>query len=350
MNPLSNVEKLIFDLGFSHYGYSAITTPLTWQHYVQWIENNYHGEMDYLKKHVEIKQSLTHIHQTATSIISLAHPYRSLMDDDQTPRTEFPFKNLKVALYAQDTDYHFWLREKLNTIVTKLKEVHSNEFFMASTDSFPILERDFSYQNRLGWVGKNSCLIHPKNGSLFLLGNIVTSVKLENERLDPLPDFCGKCTRCIDECPTEAIHTDRTIDSKKCISYWTIESKQNPPLDLAARFKGHFFGCDICQTVCPWNQKVIKNSALFQRSQIEPSNEELEKDLRSVLTSSGKQLLKKLETTPLVRSGARGLKRNALIVIANLKISNLKNEVEMYLNHPELAPIAEWCLSELANT
>jgi epoxyqueuosine reductase len=340
MTPLNDVEELITGLGFSHFGYSATTKPLGWNHYFSWIENNYHGEMDYLKKHLEIKKDLKNIHSTIRSIISLAHPYRSL-----TETNEFPFKALKTALYAQDKDYHFWLRAKLETIIQTLKQTHPDDFFMASTDSFPILERDFSYQNRLGWIGKNSCLIHPKEGSLFLLGNIVTSVELAGKDLDPLPDFCGTCTRCIDQCPTSAIHTDRTLDSKKCISYWTIESKTTPPLNLAAKFQGHFFGCDICQTVCPWNQKVFKKSIVVQRQ--EPSQDELVKELRTILTSSGKQLLKVLIGTPLLRSGHKGLKRNALIVIANLKLKDLKPEVEAYRDHKDLRELAEWCLNEI---
>lgn len=346
MNPLAAIESTIRDLGFSHYGCGAITTPLSWDRYIHWIENNYHGEMDYLKRHREIKRDLKNIQASATSIISLAHPYRALQEN-----TTFPFQHLKTAMYAQDTDYHFWLRQKLESLVERLKEIYPDDFFMASTDSFPIMERDFSYQNRLGWIGKNSCLIHPKEGSLFLLGNIVTSVDLSHgEDLDPLPDFCGKCTRCIDECPTSAISHDKTINSTKCISYWTIESKMNPPLELATKFKGLFFGCDICQTVCPWNQKILKRSQPYQKL-LENINEEgLTKELRLVLTSSGKQLLKLLHGTPLVRAGQRGLKRNAMIVIANLKLKTLIDDVRPFLEHDELKDIAHWCLSELSDT
>lgn len=344
MKPLADVEDLIYQLGFSHYGYSAITEPLSWDRYIQWIESNYHGEMDYLKRHLEIKRDLKNIQSSVTSIISLAHPYRALHEE-----TEFPFQHLKTAMYAQGSDYHFWLRERLEAIVTRLKELHPNEFFMSSTDSFPIMERDFSYQNRLGWIGKNSCLIHPKEGSLFLLGNIVTSANLgQNQHLDPLPDFCGTCTRCIDECPTSAIGQDKTINSTKCISYWTIESKNNPPLELATKFKGLFFGCDICQTVCPWNQKILKRSEPYQKRQEQITEEGLATELRLVLKSSGKQLLKILHGTPLVRAGQRGLKRNAMIVIANLKLKTLSEDVRPYLEHEELKEIAAWCLDELS--
>lgn len=346
MNPLATAEDLIYQLGFSHYGYSAITTPLSWDRYFHWIENNYHGEMDYLKRHLEIKRDLKNIQSSATSILSLAHPYQVLKEETGTP-----FQHLKTAMYAQGTDYHFWLREKLEAIVTRLKELYPNEFFMSSTDSFPIMERDFSYQNRLGWIGKNSCLIHPIEGSLFLLGNIVTSVDLgQNQQMDPLPDFCGKCTRCLDECPTSAIADDKTINSTKCISYWTIESKNNPPLELASKFKGLFFGCDICQTVCPWNQKVLKRSEPYSKRLEQTTDEGLAAELRLVLNCSGKQLLKMLHGTPLVRAGQRGLKRNAMIVIANLKLKSLADDVRPYLEHDELKEIALWCLSQLSNT
>lgn len=350
MNPLSRIDDLITDLGFSHYGYNASTTPLNWVHYLGWIEKNYHGEMDYLKKHLEIKKDLKNIQSTVRSIINLAHPYRALNQSN-----EFPFKSLKVALYAQDTDYHFWMQEKLEAIIKQLKVLYPDDFFMSSTDSFPIMERDFSYQNRLGWIGKNSCLIHPKEGSLFLLGNIITSVDLSTDLsadtlLEPLPDFCGTCRRCIDQCPTSAINTNRTLDATKCISYWTIESKTNPPLDLAEKFQGHFFGCDICQTVCPWNQKIFKKLNHTETYKNNVNHDNLILELKTVLTTSGKQLLKKLHATPLVRSGPRGLKRNALIVIANLNLKELAPEVSPFLDHPELKELAQWCLNQLANT
>lgn len=346
MNPLAAVEDLIHQLGFSHYGGSAITKPLSWDRYIHWIENNYHGEMDYLKRHLEIKRDLKNIQSAATSIISLAHPYRMLQKEPL-----FPFQHLKTAMYAHDTDYHFWLRQKLESLVSRLRELHPNDFFMASTDSFPIMERDFSYQNRLGWIGKNSCVIHPQEGSLFLLGNIITSVDLNpSAAWDPLPDFCGKCTRCIDECPTSAINHDKTLNSTKCISYWTIESKLIPPLDLASQFQGRFFGCDICQTVCPWNQKILKRSEAYQKHQRKIDDDGLVYELRLILKSSGKQLLKMLKGTPLVRAGHRGLKRNALIVIANLKLKTLADDVHPYLEHEELNELAQWCLNEISNT
>src|SRR5690606_18939879 len=138
-----------------------------------------------------------------------------------------------------------------------LERSFPKESFRAFTDSAPLLERDLAHHAGMGWFGKNSCLIHPRKGSFFLLGEIVTSLQLQGPSTPP-PDFCGTCRRCIDACPTQAISEDRSLDAGRCISYWTIEAKKPPPDELRNSFQQWFFGCDICQDVCPENQKLLK--------------------------------------------------------------------------------------------
>src|SRR5262249_49157778 len=139
----------------------------------------------------------------------------------------------------------------------------------------------------------------------------------------PLPDLCGTCDRCIRACPTEAIRGDRTLDARKCISYWTIEAKSAPPESLVKKIGDWFFGCDICQTVCPWNEKAFGKSQM-RAPQSTPKESELETDLRWCLSASNREMESALENSPLLRARARGLRRNAIIVIGNRKLKRLE--------------------------
>lgn len=322
------------ELGFAGVGYSLTTQPLSFKYYEDWIAQDFHGEMTYLKKHLSVKSDLKMINANINSIFSFNYPYRVLKKENSAL-----FSSLKLALYAQDEDYHLWLKAKLDKIVEQLQKRFPNDFFLGVTDTYPLLERDFAYQNHLGWIGKNSCLLHPQKGSLFLIGNILTSLKIPVIPHAPIHDFCGKCTRCLDACPTSAIRNNKTLDSQKCISYWTIESKQLPPLEIRPKISDHFFGCDICQTVCPWNGKILNSL-----SPKKPDTKELVQELKFILSASPEEINKLTKNTPLFRSKSFGLKRNALIVIANLKLHELYDEVEKLLADEKLKPLTQWTL------
>lgn len=338
---LSFIEPLATNMGFNGVGFQPTTSPLSFAKYQNWIASGFHGEMLYLKNHLPKKESLKQINPQINSILSLTHPYRVLTNENKPV-----FSSLKIALYAQDEDYHDWLKKKLELLIVELQKQFPNEFFLPATDIFPILERDFAYQNRLGWIGKNSCLIKQTTGSLFLIGNILSSLSLTTSESPPIHDFCGKCTKCIESCPTQAITSERTLDAKKCISYWTIEAKQIAPKELRSQFTDHFFGCDICQTVCPWNGKVLQT--LHNEKPNFNSSENLIAELKFILTASPEDLKRKTNKTALYRSKAFGLKRNALIIIGNLKIKELKTEVMALKETEALAELVTWTLAELA--
>lgn len=331
------------ELGFSHFGLAELEKPLSFAHYQSWLDHEYHGDMEYLQKQALQKENPKLGWAWAHSALVFAAPY--------LPHPEGPafFKAARVALYAQGADYHFWFKKKLTEITTTLQTQFPDETFLALTDSAPLMERDLAYRAGLGWIGMNTCLIHPKKGSLFLIGEILTSLKA-SESFAPLPDFCGTCQRCIEHCPTQAISADRVLDARKCISYWTIESRKIPPEELRPQFGDWLFGCDLCQTICPWNQKIIrKNDAAFKQA-LQPTllqAQTLEKELHWILESSGKQIEKSLKGSPLLRAGPFGLKRNALIVIANRQIRELRHMVEKYLPHDRLGPLAQWTIQRL---
>lgn len=341
ISPRLRVQNVLETTGWDHFGLAAITKPVSLAQYDQWIKDQQHGDMEYLKTHRPLKSSLTSLMQKAQSVISIAKNYVPHPE----PSVDFPLRHLKIARYARGADYHHWFQSQLQSTCDRLKDEFPNEKFLCYTDSRPLLERDFASQVGLGWIGKNSCLIHPKKGSFFLLGEIVSSMDLGPSLLESIPDMCGTCSRCIEACPTNAINDNRTLNATQCISYWTIESKNNPPPDLAKNFKGWLFGCDICQEVCPWNEKAF-GKATFETH--DPKKADVIIELRWILGSSNKSLAKAFRGSPLIRSGGHGLKRNALIVIQNLKLKEMRPFLEAWTpERPNLIELKNQVLNSL---
>jgi len=336
--------------GFSHWGASSLNNPISLEFYRQWIDQNYQGEMEYLKRHLPQKENPKLIDERLESALVFAHPYVP------HPKPQSETSSLRTALYSQGEDYHFWLKERLEKIANQLREQFPDQVFLCLSDSSPILERDLAYRAGLGWVGKNTCLIHPKNGSFFLIGEIVTSLRFENQTM-PVHDFCGTCTRCIDICPTKAIEAPRLLNAKKCISYLTIESRQLPPPELRSGIGDWLFGCDLCQTACPWNEKAFKTELHLAKETLEKSHrramtdsdrQELIRDLREILTLSGKKLEKKYHGSPLKRAGPFGLRRNAIVVATNQGLSELKDDISIWKTDEKLQELVQWSLETLA--
>ena len=334
------LEDTLANSKFEHYGITNLDTSATFPFYESWIKDGYHGSMEYLKKHLPAKKNpQTHFKAQSAILVGcnyLPHP---------EPISDL-FESLNLALYARGKDYHHWFRNELNELAKSLQQKFEGIVFSAHTDSSPLLERDLAHQAGLGWFGKNSCLIHPKKGSLFFIGEILCSHRFKALAKTPVHDHCGTCTRCIEACPTEAIMENKTIDARKCISYLTIESREPAPPSLRPMMQDWLFGCDLCQTICPWNQKVFKEELELEVSR-QPKKEQQISDLREILKASNKALNKKIAGTPLARSGAKGLKKNAIIVIANLRLAELKSDVELYQSHEDLGSLAQWCLTTL---
>lgn len=335
---MTQVEEQIKSLGFQHYGLTSLSPALSFDIYQSWIDEGLHGDMEYLKRHLPQKQNPEKFFPQIRSAIVVAQDYRTSMPGS----AEFPLKNSLVAKYARGHDYHYWFKQKLTKLATRLKEYFPQELFFSSTDSAPILERDLAFRSGLGWFGKNTCLIDRRRGSFFLLGEVLTSLPLETA-IAVSNDHCGTCSRCIEACPTQAFVEPRRLDARRCISYWTIESRSIPPAKIRSQMGSWLFGCDICQTVCPWNQKVFDKN--FSTSP-PASGRDLEEELRYILTSSNRKLMKDLGSTPLRRAGGFGLKRNAIIVATNRQCKNLIPEISTYLKHPKLNELAIWSLDQ----
>lgn len=240
------------------------------------------------------------IFPSARSLLLVGLPYAK-------PQTSAGNGEGRVAAYAWGADYH-------DVIPVLLEQVLSAFFAKAQyriyTDTGPILERDFAMQAGLGWIGKNTCLIHPRLGSYFLLGTVFLEAELEPDQ--PFPsDHCGTCRRCIEACPTGCILPDRTIDANRCISYLTIENKGPIPAELRSQMGQWIFGCDICQTVCPWNSRPPSAPA----AELGAAPPEIH--LIDELSLSAQEFNCKFRGTPLTRARRRGYLRNVCVALGN---------------------------------
>ncbi len=350
----SLLDQFKTDFNFDQISTAKLETPVTIDFYEKWLKQNYHGEMTYLETHLPAKKNPQLLHPDLISAVTVTQSY---FPAPQPTTEKYP---ARIALYAQNNDYHFWLKEKLQKMILALQEKFPNEVFLAYTDSGPILERDLAQKSGLGWFGKNTCLIHPKHGSLFFIAEILTSLSFEKKNenqtpIEPVPDFCGTCTKCIEICPTNAIKEPHVLKADECISYLTIEAKVAPPLHLRSKINDWFFGCDLCQTVCPWNEKVFRQKKIPVQNEISTekylNSENLKEQtefFRQILTSSNKQIQKKFFGTALFRAGGFGLKKNALIVIGNKKIVSLKSEVSNLDTDPKLRELVYWCLQQIS--
>jgi epoxyqueuosine reductase len=326
---VDEVKQILESFAFTSHGFVSVE-PTSFEYYRQWIEQGLHGDMDYLERHAELKADpRRHVPGARSAVVVtksyVPHPH---------PR-EFP---LPIASYARGLDYHDWMMEELKKLKNELQRRFPKEKFLAFVDSAPVLERDFAARAGLGWIGKNGCLINRERGSFEFIGGILTSLDLE-----PSPalavDHCGTCTRCQDACPTGAIVANKKIDATKCISYLTIEAKTAPPPDLALKIDS-YFGCDICQNVCPWNRAQLPRSNVFsRRDQVE--------ELRFILTASGRSVLRHFNGTPLTRATPLRHRKNALLLAARQGFSELAPEIRGYVNHPFLGGLARLALERL---
>lgn len=304
------------------------------------------ADLDYLERHRDMKEDATKLRPWARSAFVVtknyvSHPYPP---DSPSEILDSPF----VAAYARGRDYHLELRQELNRVVEGLKEVWPGAKFLVCTDSAPVLERDLAVRAGLGWIGKNACLLDRDSGSLNLIAEILCSETCG--RAEPPDwstiDFCGSCTRCMDACPTQALVEPRRLDARRCISYWTIEAKENPPEEIREKMGEWLFGCDICQTVCPWNLKTAGAEIESWRDR-SGQRDQLLQDVGWILRSSNSALERTLDTSPLLRRSPWALKRNALRVAGARHLRELRNEVARYVEDPKLAEMAGWALARL---
>ena len=258
--PTSNYSKIIkaeskrlgfLSCGISKAGFLEEEAPRL----ENWLNNQMNGQMSYMENHFDKRLNPTLLVDDAKSVISLLLNYypSELQNED----------SYKISKYAYGQDYHHVIKEKLKELLhfiqTEIGEVSGRAF----VDSAPVLDKAWAAKSGLGWVGKNSNLITQKVGSFYFIAELIIDLELDYDA--PTTDHCGSCTACLDACPTEAIVAPYVVDGSKCISYFTIELKDNLPQEMKGKFDDWMFGCDVCQDVCPWNRfSKPHNEPLFQ--------------------------------------------------------------------------------------
>ena len=240
------IKKLAKEIGFSSCGISkARFLKEEEKNFENWLKQGNQGTMSYLERNFDKRLNPQKLVPGSKSVISLTFNYFP-------PRKNLKKNSFIISKYAYGKDYHFVIKKKLKTLFSLIKEKIGNIEGRVFVDSAPIHERAWAKISGLGWIGKNSLLLNKKMGSYFFLAEIICDLELEYDT--PVTDHCGTCTKCIDACPTNAITQAQVIDANKCISYLTIENKNEIPPELSKSFNNYIFGCDICQDVCPWNK------------------------------------------------------------------------------------------------
>lgn len=261
-----------------------------------WLKKNMQGEMAYMENHFDKRLDPTKLVPDSKSVISLLLNY--FPSEIQNP------ESYKISKYAYGTDYHFVIKEKLKQLMDFISEEIGEVHGRAFVDSAPVLDKAWAAKSGLGWIGKHSNLLTKQLGSFYFIAELIVDLDLEYD--NPVTDHCGSCTACIDACPTNAIIADKVVDGSKCISYFTIELKNEIPISERGKFDDWMFGCDICQDVCPWNRfSKPHNEPLFN-----PNPEMLsmnKKDWEEITEDVFQKIFK---NSAVKRTKFSGLKRN----------------------------------------
>lgn len=340
------------ELGFDLVRFTAANLPEKYEkHFEQWVKDGQHAEMDYLSRRVEDSEEIE-VLPGAKTVISLATNYFQGDLRDSKPNPLEPsaitqdIDNGRVARYAVTRDYHKIISSRLKKLATFIEDS-----FGAKTryyvDTGPVLERAYSEESGVGYTGRNTCVITKEFGSWVFLSEIFLDIELEPSNKS-VNLSCGSCRRCVDLCPTGAINENKTIDSRKCISYLTIENRGPIPLELRDKIGNWIYGCDICQDVCPHNAKSLATKAEeFKDIRIKDRKLSL-KEILSI--KDDEEFLKIFAGTPLMRAKRRGLLRNACVVAGNSGNKNLlpflKNLAEQE-NDQMLVEHALWAIEKL---
>ena len=305
------VRRLAVEAGFDAVGVAAAAPIARRQYFADWLAEGRHGEMDYLARTAEARSDSRRLLEGARSVIVAAQSYKPA---DEGSLSAGGARG-RIARYAWGRDYHRVHRKKLQRLAAALHAAVEDRFeSRVCVDTAPIIEREAAAAAGIGWIGKNTLVLHPRLGSYLFLGEIVTTLELAPS--EPMSDHCGSCTRCLDACPTRAIHDPYRMDATRCIAYLTIEHRHEIPPGLHPAMGDWVFGCDICQEVCPHNAKAPAGSepayAPGERFPLSPRPL-----LDTLLNLTEEQRQAFLAGSAMKRATSAMLKRNATIAMGN---------------------------------
>ena len=271
------------------------------EHFKQWLEKNYHAEMQWMEREPEKRSNPNLIFPAAKSIVVVALNYFTPHEHENTNAKG------KVSRYAWGDDYHDVLKMKLRELLAFIKTLDETADGKICVDTAPVMDKAWAIRAGLGWLGKHSNVITKEYGSWIFIGEILLNLELEYEA-EIVKDHCGTCTKCIDACPTNAIVENFLVDSNRCLSYATIESRSpDLPSEITENLNGWLYGCDICQDVCPWNRFEKPTGEIG----FEPRAGNVSADLDEILTLSPEKYAEKFRRSAMKRAKLGGLQRNA---------------------------------------
>lgn len=334
------------DAGFQQVGITDVDLSAYKAHYDRWLERNYHGEMEYMQRHAELRTNPALLHKGTLRCISFRMDY--LTDSEDALSILASSEKAYISRYALGRDYHRIVRRRLGNIAQKIAETAEKELHeRAFVDSAPILERALAEKAGLGWIGKNAMLINSQAGSLFFLGEILTDLPLPTDE-SQTSKHCGSCSSCIELCPTGAITGPFQVDARRCISYLTIELHGPIPLEMRPLMGNRVFGCDDCQLVCPWNKfaKPTLEKDLQARHQLDKRN------LLELYLWSEQDYLHYTEGSAIRRIGYLRWLRNLSVGLGNAPYSAQIEEAlakDTRLLNTDLDEHRQWALAEQQN-
>ena len=327
-------------LGFDPVGVAPAAVPEHWAFYLQWMERGYAGEMGYLSRNLDRRADPEVVVPGAKSVLCVGMNY----EPDVSPAPEDDRPRGQISRYARGDDYHDVMVGRLFRLLEEIQTLAPSAEGRVYVDTGPVLERDFAARAGLGWFGKHTNLIHRRKGSWFFLGEIILTVELEYD--SPEIDHCGSCRLCIDACPTNAILEPYVLDSRRCISYLTIELKGAIPTDLRPGMEDWVYGCDICQEVCPWNQKHARPTG---ETGFQAREGLAAPDLGELLNMDQTAFSRRFKGSPIKRAKRRGLLRNAAVALGNIGGETDIPVLERALRDPEplVRGHAAWALGRI---
>ena len=294
----NSIKNKALEIGFDFVGISNAEKLKEEENRLQqWLDSGFQGKMSYLENHGKKRLDPTELMPGTKSVISLMYNYY--------PEEELGSSSFKLAKYAYGKDYHKVIKKRLKELTAFIEDIYSDVAYRVFVDSAPVMERQWAAKSGLGWIGKNTLLLNKEKGSFFFLAEVFLDKELVADR--PVKDYCGSCTACIDACPTDAFEAPYVLNASKCISYHTIELKDEL---LDPSYKGKFdnwmFGCDICQDVCPWNRfSSVNNEQAF-----EPPQELIEMTDKSWSELTEEKFSVLFQGSAVQRTKYKGLKRN----------------------------------------
>jgi epoxyqueuosine reductase len=349
--PESRLKSRAAELGFTLSGIAPATEADGFGRFADWLDKGYAGEMDYLHRFRAERRHPSSVLDSVRSVLMVGLEYggdrgQGTGNSHQLPSSLSPVSFLlspgRIAKYAQGPDYHRFIWDRLNDLSAWLEAEVPGCTACAVADTAPLLERDFARRAGLGWVGKNTMLIHPGRGSFFFLGALLTDLALAPD--EPFAgSHCGTCTACLDACPTAAFAEPFVLDAARCISYLTIELRSPIPVELREPMGDWLYGCDVCQDVCPWNRKPA-GPAVFPR---DPDMEWL--DPVELLGLDEDAFRARFKKTSLWRNRRAGLLRNGAIVLGNVGDERALPALEKAMTDSEevIRDAAAWAIGRI---